>query len=151
MVQTPTLKLRVLPHGKGLELPAYQTAGSAGLDLRAAVESPVFVKPGERVQLPTGLAMAIPLGFEGQVRARSGMAWKKGLAVINAPGTIDSDYRGEVKVLAINLSQDAVEIRRGERIAQLVIAPVVQAGILQVDELEETERGAGGFGSTGRS
>ena len=151
MVQTPTLKLRVLPHGKGLELPAYQTAGSAGLDLRAAVESPVFVKPGERVQLPTGLAMAIPLGFEGQVRARSGMAWKKGLAVINAPGTIDSDYRGEVKVLAINLSQDTVEIGRGERIAQLVIAPVVQAAILQVDELEETERGAGGFGSTGRS
>jgi len=151
VVQNPTLKLRVLPHGKGLELPAYQTAGSAGLDLRAAVESPVFVKPGERVQLPTGLAMAIPLGFEGQVRARSGMAWKKGLAVINAPGTIDSDYRGEVKVLAINLSQDTVEIGRGERIAQLVIAPVVQAAILQVNELEETERGTGGFGSTGRS
>ena len=95
--------------------------------------------------------MAIPLGFEGQVRARSGMAWKRGLAVINAPGTIDSDYRGEVKVLAVNLGKDTVEIQRGERVAQLVIAPVVQASLIEVDSLEETERGSGGFGSTGRA
>ena len=151
MADSSTLRLQVLPHGKGLELPAYQTAGSAGLDLRAAVESRVFVAPGERVQIPTGLAMAIPHGFEGQVRARSGMAWKKGLAVINAPGTIDSDYRGEVKVLAINLSQEEVTLERGERVAQLVIAPVVQATIEAVEALDETARGSGGFGSTGRS
>ena len=108
------------------------------------------MEPGQRVQIPTGLAMAIPLGFEGQVRARSGMAWKKGLAVINAPGTIDSDYRGEVKVLAINLSEDRIQIKRGERVAQLVIAPVVQATLLEVTVLDETDRGSGGFGSTGR-
>jgi dUTP pyrophosphatase len=143
------LKLQVLPHGKGLQLPAYQTAGSAGLDLRAAVEFSVFVAPGERIQVPTGLAMAIPLGFEGQVRARSGLAWKKGLAVINAPGTIDSDYRGEVKVLLVNLGSETVEIPRGERVAQLVISPIVQAEIQIVSVLDETVRGAGGFGSTG--
>lgn len=150
MENSPTLRLQVLPHGKGLELPAYQTAGAAGLDLRAAVEFPVFVEPGQRVQIPTGLAMAIPLGFEGQVRARSGMAWKKGLAVINAPGTIDSDYRGEVKVLAVNLSRETIEIQRGERVAQLVIAPVVQASLIEVAALDETDRGRGGFGSTGQ-
>jgi dUTP pyrophosphatase len=149
MGENTRLKLQVLPHGEGLALPAYQTAGSAGLDLRAAVESSVFVAPGERIQVPTGLAMAIPLGFEGQVRARSGLAWKKGLAVINAPGTIDSDYRGEVKVLLVNLGGETVEIPRGERVAQLVIAPVVQAAIQVVASLEDTERGAGGFGSTG--
>lgn len=145
----PHLKLQVLPHGEGLALPAYQTAGSAGLDLRSAVESSIFVVPGQRVQVPTGLAMSIPAGFEGQVRARSGLAWKKGLAVINAPGTIDSDYRGEVKVLLINLGSETVEIPRGERVAQLVIAPVVQVAIQVVPDLDETERGAGGFGSTG--
>jgi len=146
---SPHLKLQVLPHGEGLALPAYQTAGSAGLDLRAAVESSVFVVPGERIQVPTGLAMAIPLGFEGQVRARSGLAWKKGLAVINAPGTIDSDYRGELQVLLVNLGAETVEIPRGERVAQLVIAPVVQTVIQVVESLDETARGVGGFGSTG--
>ena len=150
MAVSPTLRLQVLPHGEGLELPAYQTAGAAGLDLRAAVEFPVFVEPAQRVQIPTGLAMAIPSGFEGQVRARSGMAWKKGLAVINAPGTIDSDYRGEVKVLAINLSDERIQIKRGDRVAQLVIAPVVQATLLEVTTLDDTDRGSGGFGSTGR-
>ncbi len=149
MSSSPTLKLQVLPHGEGLTLPAYQTSGSAGMDLRAAVENPMMVEPGARVQIPTGLAMAIPVGFEGQVRARSGMAWKRGLAVINAPGTIDSDYRGEVRVLAVNLSQQVVCIERGERIAQLVIAPVAQADLEVVASLDETSRGVGGFGSTG--
>jgi len=119
------------------------------MDLRAALADSMFIPAGERVQIPTGLAMAIPVGFEGQVRARSGLAWRKGLAVINAPGTIDSDYRGEVKVLLVNLSSEEVEIPPGERIAQLVIAPVVQVVVETVESLETTERGAGGFGSTG--
>ena len=149
MSEQPKLSVQVLPHGEGLALPAYATPGSAGMDLRAAIADPMFIPAGERVQIPTGLAMAIPVGFEGQVRARSGLAWRKGLAVINAPGTIDSDYRGEVKVLLVNLSSEEVEIPPGERIAQLVIAPVVQVVVETVVSLDRTERGAGGFGSTG--
>ena len=145
----PTLSLRVLPHGTGLPLPAYETAGAAGLDLRAALDAPLVVPPGERVRVPTGLQMEIPLGFEGQVRARSGLAWRNGLAVINAPGTIDADYRGEVQVLLVNLGTEPFTIERGERVAQLVIAPVVQAEIAVVEALPETARGSGGFGSTG--
>lgn len=145
----PTLSLKVLPHGQGLPLPAYETAGAAGLDLRAALEEPLVVNPGERVRVPTGLQMEIPLGYEGQVRARSGLSWRNGLAVINAPGTIDADYRGEVQVLLVNLGEESFTIERGERVAQLVIAPVVQARIACVNELAETTRGAGGFGSTG--
>ena len=149
MSETPRLSLKVLPHGQGLPLPAYETAGAAGLDLRAALDSALVVKPGERVRVPTGLQMEIPLGFEGQVRARSGLSWRNGLAVINAPGTIDADYRGEVQVLLVNLSDVPFTIERGERVAQLVIAPVVQARIAVVDELAVTTRGSGGFGSTG--
>ncbi|MEE2749997.1 MAG: dUTP diphosphatase [Myxococcota bacterium] len=149
MSGSPTLSLRVLPHGTGLPLPAYETAGAAGLDLRAALDTPLVIEPGERVRVPTGLQMEIPLGFEGQVRARSGLAWRNGLAVINAPGTIDADYRGEVQVLLVNLGTEAFTVKRGERVAQLVIAPVVQADITVVEALPETERGSGGFGSTG--
>ena len=144
-----SLRFSRLEHGLGLELPAYQTAGSAGVDLRAAVLEPLVLQPGARSAVPTGLRVAIEEGFEGQVRARSGLAFRKGLAVLNAPGTIDSDYRGELKVLLVNLGQDAILIERGERIAQLVIAPVVQADISEVADLDDTERGSGGFGSTG--
>ena len=149
MSEQPKLCVQVLPHGEGLTLPAYATPGSAGMDLRAAIAAPMSIPAGDRVQIPTGLAMAIPKGFEGQVRARSGLAWRKGLAVINAPGTIDSDYRGEIKVLLVNLSSDEVEIPPGERVAQLVIAPVVQVELCPVASLGETQRGDGGFGSTG--
>ncbi len=144
-----TLTLCVLTHGKGLPLPAYETAGAAGLDLRAALDAPLSVAPGARVLVPTGLTMAIPAGHEGQVRARSGLALRHGLAVLNAPGTIDADYRGEVKVILANLGQETVVLERGERVAQLVIAPVVQTRINVVESLDETDRGAGGFGSTG--
>ena len=143
------LKLQVLPHGEGLQLPSYATPGSAGLDLRSA--EALTLEPGSRAAVATGLSMEIPLGFEGQVRPRSGLAFKRGLTVVNAPGTIDSDYRGEVKVLLINLGEAVVEIERGDRIAQLVIAPVVQVEIAVASSLEESERGAGGFGSTGIS
>lgn len=144
-----TLRFARLDHGLGLELPSYQTPGSAGMDLRAAVTEPLVLQPGERHPVPTGLRIAIEAGFEGQVRARSGLAFRKGLAVINGPGTIDSDYRGELKVLLVNHGREAVLIERGERIAQLVIAPVVQAEVVEVDDLDVTERGSGGFGSTG--
>jgi dUTP pyrophosphatase len=139
-----------LPHGHGLPLPAYATAESAGMDLYAAVEAPLRLAPGERALVPTGLAMALPEGCEGQVRARSGLALKKGLAVLNAPGTIDSDYRGEIGVILVNLGGEAVEIARGDRIAQLVVAPVTRAEVRERDALPESGRGAGGFGSTGR-
>ena len=150
MSEAPVLKLQVLPHGEGLPLPAYATDGSAGMDLRAAVEGPLVLAPGERGKVPTGLCLEIPAGFEGQVRARSGLAFRHGLAVINAPGTIDSDYRGEVGVLVINLGQDSLTIERGDRVAQLVIAPVAQAEIQVVADVNETDRGDGGFGSTGK-
>ena len=136
-----------LPHFEGLTLPAYATAGAAGMDVLAAED--VTLAPGERWPVATGLALAIPHGYEIQVRPRSGLALKHGISVPNAPGTIDSDYRGELKVILINHGQTPFEVRRGDRIAQLVFAPVVQASWLKVDDLDETERGAGGFGSTG--
>jgi dUTP pyrophosphatase len=139
-----------LPHGRGLPLPAYATPGSAGLDLYAAVETPLRLAPGARAVAPTGLAIALPEGYEGQVRARSGIALRKGLAVLNAPGTIDSDYRGEIGVILVNLGGEAVEIARGERIAQLVVAPVTRVALRECGVLPESSRGAGGFGSTGR-
>lgn len=142
--------VQVLPHGRGLPLPTYATEGSAGLDLRAAVEGEIVLAPGERTLVPTGLKLAIPPGFEGQVRARSGVALKAGVGLPNAPGTIDSDYRGELKVILINWSETPHVIRRGERIAQLVIAPVARACLAEVEELPDTSRSSGGFGHTGR-
>jgi dUTP pyrophosphatase len=148
---TPTIPIRRLPHADGLPLPTYETGGAAGMDLRAAVadDAPLVLKPGARDMVPTGLAFAVPAGFEAQVRPRSGLAAKAGVTCLNTPGTIDSDYRGEVKVILINLGPEDFIIRRGDRIAQLVIAPVVQAEWAEVDDLDETRRGAGGFGSTG--
>jgi len=148
---TVTLELKRLNHGCDLPLPAYQSELAAGLDLLAAVETPMTLDPGERALVPTGLAMALPAGLEAQVRPRSGLAAKHGVTVLNTPGTIDADYRGEVKVILINLGDTPFEVTRGERIAQMVIAPVLQADIREVDSLSETVRGAGGFGSTGRS
>ena len=136
-----------LPHGEGLELPAYATDGAAGMDVIAAED--VELAPGGRHAVATGLAVAIPLGFEIQVRPRSGLALKHGVTVPNTPGTIDSDYRGELKVILINLGAEPFAIRRGDRVAQLVLAPVVRATWLKVEELDETARGEGGFGSTG--
>lgn len=130
-------------------LPAYQSQAAAGMDLVAAVDTPLTIAPGGRAAVGTGLAFAIPLGYEGQVRPRSGLAIKRGLTVVNAPGTIDADYRGEVKVLLVNLGAEAIVIEPGMRVAQLVIAPVVQAQLVEADELPATQRGAGGFGSTG--
>ncbi len=143
------LKVKKLPHAKNLPLPTYATPHSSGLDLRAAIEKPITVKPLERVLIPTGLILEIPEGYEGQVRPRSGLALKKGLTVLNAPGTIDADYRGEVKVILINLGKEEVVIEPGERIAQLVIAPVQRVEVVEAQELTPTERGEGGFGSTG--
>jgi dUTP pyrophosphatase len=145
------IKIRVkrLPHGEGIELPSYATPHSAGLDLRAAIEKPLVLKPMERALVPTGFIFEIPEGYEGQVRPRSGLAFKKGLTVLNSHGTIDADYRGEVKVLLINLGQEEVEIKRGERVAQMIIAPVSRAELVEVEEVSATARGDGGFGSTG--
>lgn len=142
--------LQVLPHGEGLELPSYATEGAAGCDLRAAIAESLTLLPGGRTLLPTGLAVAIPEGYEGQVRMRSGLAVRHGLALLNAPGTIDSDYRGEIRVILANLGAEPVTIARGERIAQLVIAPVARALFREVAELPATSRDAGGFGSTGK-
>lgn len=151
MSTPPIVPVMRLPHGRDLPLPAYETKGSAGMDLRAAVaeEAPVVLKPGARASIPTGLAFALPEGFEGQVRPRSGLAVRCGISQVNTPGTIDSDYRGEVMVLLINHGQEDFTVRRGDRIAQLVVAPVIQARWAEVDSLDETARGAGGFGSTG--
>lgn len=148
---TGTLQIHRLPHAEGLPLPAYQTADAAGMDLVAALpaDAPLILDPGTRAMIPTGLEMAIPAGFEGQVRPRSGLAAKHGVTVLNTPGTIDADYRGEVKVILINHADTAFTIARGDRIAQLVIAPVTQMAIAEADSLDGTQRGAGGFGSTG--
>lgn len=139
--------VKVLPHGEGLPLPAYATEGAAGMDVVSAED--VTIAPGARHAVATGLAVAIPPGFEIQVRPRSGLALKHGISVPNTPGTIDSDYRGELKVILINLGAEAFAIRRGDRVAQLVLAPVTRASWLRVEELDETARGEGGFGSTG--
>ncbi len=149
-MKKPVLEIEVLPGNEDLGLPSYATPGSAGLDLKAALTDPLALKPGERGVVPTGLKMAIPQGFEGCVRPRSGLALKQGLTLTNAPGTIDSDYRGEVKVLVINLGQEPVLLRRGERIAQLLISPVAQAQVVRVERVDATHRGEGGFGHTGR-
>jgi dUTP pyrophosphatase len=130
-------------------LPAYQTEGAAGLDLSAAVVDTVIIPPGERRYVPTGLAMAIPKGFEGQVRPRSGLALKHGIGIVNSPGTVDADYRGEVGVVLINHGKDPFLVERGARIAQLVVAPVARATVCLVMDLDETGRGGGGYGSTG--
>ncbi|MDQ7038626.1 MAG: dUTP diphosphatase [Aquificota bacterium] len=143
------VKVKRLPHAKDLPLPSYATSLSSGMDLRAAVERPVLIRPLERAVIPTGLVLEIPEGYEGQIRPRSGLALKKGLTVLNAPGTIDADYRGEVKVVLVNLGGEDVLIERGERIAQLVITPVARAVLEEVEEVSWTERGEGGFGSTG--
>jgi dUTP pyrophosphatase len=144
--------IRQLPHGMGLALPAYQSAHAAGLDLLAAVPegSPLVLAPGARALVPTGLSIALPSGYEAQVRPRSGLAAKHGVTVLNAPGTVDADYRGEIGVLLINHGDAPFAIRRGERIAQLVIAAVVRAELVAATALSATDRGSGGFGSTGR-
>lgn len=143
------IAIQVLPHGKGLELPRYQTKGAAGMDVRAAVEEAITLLPLQRAAIPTGIKMAIPEGFEVQVRPRSGLAFRHGISIPNSPGTIDSDYRGEIKVLLINLGSEAFVITRGMRIAQLIVAAVTQAELQIVENLDETQRGTGGFGSTG--
>jgi len=147
--ERPVVAVEVLAHGEGLELPAYATDGSAGADLRAAVAEELRIGPGERVAVPTGLRLAIPPGFDGQVRPRSGLALRHGVTVANAPGTIDADYRGELLVLLVNLSNETYRIGRGDRIAQLVVAPVARAEFAPTPSLDETARGRGGFGSTG--
>lgn len=150
-MQTVDIGFKQLEHGKGLKIPAYETPQSAGMDLPAALAEgeTLTLAPGETALVPTGFAMALPAGFEAQVRPRSGLAAKNSVTVLNTPGTIDADYRGEVKVILINLGKDRFEITRGMRIAQMVIAPVTQGQWLVTDNLSETDRGAGGFGSTG--
>jgi dUTP pyrophosphatase len=151
MTTSPTIGIVRLPHSEGLDLPAYESDGAAGMDLRAAVpeEAPLVIEAGKRALVPTGLVLEIPDGFEGQVRPRSGLAFKHGLTCLNTPGTIDSDYRGEVQVLLINLGDEDFSVTRGLRIAQIVFAPVTRATVEQRSLVGETARGAGGFGSTG--
>jgi len=143
--------MTVFPHGEGLGAPSYATDGSAGCDLRAAIETDLTITAGGRALVPTGISVAIPPGYEGQVRMRSGLAYDRGLALLNAPGTVDSDYRGEIRVIVANLGSEPVTIRRGDRIAQLVFAPVARARFEQVSELPKSARDTGGFGSTGKS
>lgn len=143
------LGIERLPHGTGLPLPARATAGSAGLDLCAAVEGELWLAPGARRRVPTGFKFALPVGFEGQVRPRSGLASRDGITVANAPGTLDGDYRGELQVILVNLSERPFLVRRGDRIAQLVVAPVAKVDLVEMDTLDVTPRGSGGFGSTG--
>ena len=146
---TVEVLIRRLPHAEGLPLPAYATDGAAGADLCAAVDEELTIRPGERAAVPTGLVLEIPDGHEGQVRPRSGLAIKAGLTIVNAPGTIDSDYRGELKVLLVNLGLEPVSISRGDRIAQLLVAPVTRASFIETEDLTASDRGDGGFGSTG--
>lgn len=145
-IQVP---VKQLPHAHDIALPAYATSHSAGMDLMAAVSEDTVLLPGERKLIPTGLSIALPVGFEAQIRPRSGLALKNGLTVLNSPGTIDADYRGEIGVILINFGQDAFTVTRGMRIAQMIIAPVVQATLYAAENLENTLRGEGGFGSTG--
>jgi dUTP pyrophosphatase len=151
-MSSPRVRLRRLPHSEGLALPAYQTAHAAGLDLAAAVpaDAPMTLASGARGLVPTGFAIALPEGFEAQVRPRSGLAAHHGVTVLNTPGTIDADYRGEIQVILINLGAEPFTVTRGLRIAQLVIAPVARASVIEAETLDDTARGAGGFGSTGR-
>ncbi|MFC0240285.1 dUTP diphosphatase [Rhodopseudomonas telluris] len=152
MTEPVAVEIKQLPHADGLPLPSYQTAHAAGLDLCAAIpaEAPLLLPPGRTVLVPTGLSIALPPNYEAQVRPRSGLAAKFGVTVLNAPGTIDADYRGEIAVLLINHGAEPFTIRRGERIAQMVIAATVRAELIRVETLSETDRGVGGFGSTGR-
>lgn len=143
------MKIQITNRCDDLELPTRASAHAAGFDLRAAVDEPLVLEPGARALIPTGISVAIPPGYEGQVRPRSGLAVRNGIALVNAPGTIDADYRGEVRVIAINLGQEPFTVRRGDRIAQLVIAPVLEIELEPVAELAGTARGSGGFGSTG--
>ena len=151
MARHVSIEIKRLPHSEDLPLPSYETEQAAGMDLRAALpeDNPMTLAPGETKMVPTGLSMALPQGFEAQIRPRSGLAAKFGVTVLNSPGTIDSDYRGEVKVILINHGPEAFEINRGDRIAQMVIAPVIQGILQETDALPDTERGKGGFGSTG--
>ncbi len=144
------IEIKKLPHRGDLPLPQYETEGAAGMDLHAALSQTMTLAPLQRALIPTGIAMALSEGYEAQIRPRSGLAAKFGVTVLNTPGTIDSDYRGEVKIILINLGDEDFTIQHGERVAQMVIAPVTQAKLVEVDELNETKRGADGFGSTGR-
>lgn len=143
------IQFKKLPHAKDLPLPSYESAFAAGMDIRAALERPITLRSGERELVPSGLKMAMPPGYEAQMRPRSGLAYRQGITMLNTPGTIDADYRGELKMLAVNLGDEEFTINHGDRIAQMVIAPVIKAEIDEVEILSETERGDGGFGSTG--
>jgi dUTP pyrophosphatase len=143
------IQFKKLDHARDLPLPSYESKYAAGMDIRAALKESIELSPNERKLIPTGLKMAMPQGYEAQIRPRSGLAYRNGITMLNTPGTIDADYRGEVKVLAVNLGSEPFLIDHGDRIAQMVIAPVTQADINEVDELSETERAEGGFGSTG--
>lgn len=143
------IQFKKLPHAENLPLPSYESEYAAGMDIRAALEAPIELLPGMRRLIPTGLKMALPKGYEAQIRPRSGLAFRCGITMLNTPGTIDADYRGEVKVLAVNLGNESFIINHGDRIAQMVIAPVTQAQVEEVQNLSETERAEGGFGSTG--
>ena len=147
---TPTIAVVRLPQGEGLPLPVYMTEGAAAADVVAAVADELVLAPGDRALVPTGFALEVPAGFEVQLRPRSGLAVKHGITLLNSPGTIDSDYRGEVSIVLVNLGREPFTVRRGERIAQLVVAPVVQASFRKVEALAKSTRGEGGFGSTGR-
>jgi dUTP pyrophosphatase len=146
-----SVAVKRLPHNADLPLPEYESVAASGMDLPAAIESDLIIKPGERQLVPTGLAIALPEGYEAQIRPRSGLALRNGVTILNTPGTIDSDYRGEVKVILVNFSNCNFIIQRGMRIAQMVIAPVLQVSLMDVDVLPETARGEDGFGSTGTS
>jgi dUTP pyrophosphatase len=143
------IKILIKRLSKEVSLPKYETSGSSGMDLAANINSKVNIDPGKTAVIPTGLAISIPKGYEVQIRPRSGLAAKKKITVLNTPGTIDADYRGEIKVILINLSKDSFEVEKGLRIAQMVVCPIVQAQLKEVDDLKQTERGEGGFGSTG--
>jgi dUTP pyrophosphatase len=149
-LKTVGVQIQRLPHGAGLPLPSYATAGAAGMDLLAAIDQPVIIAPAGRALIPTGIAIALPAGFEMQIRPRSGLALKHGITLPNTPGTIDEDYRGEIQVIMLNAGDESFTVTRGMRIAQAVLAPVFRAAWTEVENLGETERGAGGFGSTGR-
>lgn len=145
----PVLSVVRLTHARDLALPSYQTAEAAGMDLRAAIDAPIILAPGARMLVPTGLIIQLPVNHEGQIRPRSGLAYKHGITVLNSPGTIDSDYRGEVHILLINHGDEPFEITRGMRVAQMIVAPVVQVQIVEANDLTNTDRGTAGYGSTG--